>query len=48
MENTKMTQTKQTERMYLTSAEAKAKGLPSAEEQIRRWNELQAQIRDGH
>lgn len=32
-------------KMYLTAAEAKAANLPSADEQIRRWNELQKQIR---
>ena len=33
--------------MYLTEAEAKNLGLPSMDEQIRRWNELQKQIREG-
>ncbi len=42
MKNNKATETK---KMYLTAVEAKAAGLPSAEEQIRRWNELQSQIR---
>jgi hypothetical protein len=32
-------------KMYLTPAEAEAAGLPSADEQIARWNRLQEQIR---
>ena len=32
-------------KMYLTKAEAAEKGLPSNEEQIARWNALQAEIR---
>jgi hypothetical protein len=39
--------TKKTDRMYLTAAEAEKMNLPSADEQIRRWNELQKQIRGG-
>lgn len=34
-------------KMYLTAAEAKAVNLPSMDEQIRRWNELQTKIREG-
>lgn len=34
-------------KMYLTAAESKAANLPSMDEQIRRWNELQKQIREG-
>jgi len=34
-------------KMYLTEAERKQLGLPSADEQIARWNELQKQLREG-
>lgn len=34
-------------KMYVTVAEAKALGLPTVEEQINQWNELQKQIRAG-
>ncbi|MFL6465549.1 MAG: hypothetical protein ACJ73N_14210 [Bryobacteraceae bacterium] len=34
-------------KMYLTAAEAEALNLPSVQEQIERWNKLQAEIRAG-
>ena len=47
MENNKSNTETTDRKMYLTAAEAKEMGLPSTEEQINRWNELQKEIRRG-